>query len=196
MEDLKYLYKALKRGVEKVAGRKMCTPRDYNYLVADIQRTTHETLSPTTLKRFWGYLDKGREYVPMKHTLDVLSIYVGYKNWETYCIQSSVGNKSESAPVKSKTLYSTSLKPGDIVILRWNPNRCVTVRHLGEDLFVVEKSVNSKLDEGDRFCCGVFIMGEPLYLSRHTRGETVLGAYICGRDNGVDWSVIFCNRGG
>lgn len=66
---------------------------------------------------------------------------------------------------------------------------------MGEDMFVVEESTNSKLQVGDRFCCGVFLENEALYLRRLTRGEEVLGAYICGKDNGIKYLLQPSNGG-
>ena len=195
MNDLAKQYKALRIAVEKTAGRKMCTPRDYAYLAMSIHEVTNETISATTLKRFWGYLDKSKVYTPFKFTLDTLSVYVGYKSWDDFCCQSSAAGNIESDPVKSDTLYSTSLKPGDQINIVWNPDRNITVRHMGEDMFVVEKSTNSKLQVGDRFCCGVFLENEALYLSRLTRGEEVLGAYICGKENGIKYLLQSTNGG-
>ena len=190
MDKMTKLYDNIKEAVEKVAGRKMCTPRDFDFLVGNIFDVTAKKLSPTTLKRFWGYLNLSSTYKPLKFTLDTLALYVGYKNWEAFCNQSSAAGNIESDPVKSDTLYSTSLKAGDRITIVWNPDRNITVRHLGEDLFVIEKSANSKLLVGDRFCCGIFIQNEALYLSRLTRGEEVLGAYICGRKTGINYRLV------
>ena len=88
------------------------------------------------------------------------------------------------------------MKPGDRMNIIWNPDRNITVRNLGEDLFVIEKSINSKLQVGDRFCCGVFIENEALYLSRLTRGDEVLGAYICGKENGIKYLLQTTNGEG
>lgn len=196
MDGLTKQYKALRVAVEKTVGRKMCTPRDFAFLATSIHEATNETISTTTLKRFWGYLDKSKVYTPFKFTLDTLSVYVGYKDWETFMAQSNEKKRVESTPVKNNVIYSTSLKSGDRLNIIWNPDRNITVRHMGEDMFVVEESTNSKLQVDDRFCCGVFIENEALYLSRLTRGEDVLGAYICGKENDIKYLLQPSNRGG
>ena len=56
---------------------------------------------------------------------------------------------------------------------------------MGEDMFEVVESINSKLQAGDRFCCGCFIEGEPLYLFRLVRDNMVLGGYVCGQHDGI-----------
>ncbi len=198
METLTQQYNQLKAVVEKAAGRKMCTPRDFDFLAMRIFDTTRTYMSPTTLKRFWGYLNNGKSYQPRKSTLDLLSIYVGYKDFDSYCLSSSGNNSINSDYIKSPTLYVTSLAKGNIVKLMWDPNRCVRVKYLGDDMFEVVESVNSKLSEGDRFCCGCFIDGEPLYLTRLVRNDQALGAYVCGQDGGIKFfiengGVSYCN---
>ena len=47
-------YKVLQEKVEIVAGRKMITPRDFDYLSARIFDKTQTYIAPVTLKRFWG----------------------------------------------------------------------------------------------------------------------------------------------
>ena len=56
---------------------------------------------------------------------------------------------------------------------------------MGDDMFEVVESVNSKLLIGDRFCCSCFIDNEPLYLTRLVRDGMVLGAYVCGQKGGI-----------
>lgn len=178
-------YKALMVAAEKAVGRKMCTPRDFDFLAMRIFDSTHSYMSPTTLKRFWGYLNNSKTYKPRKSSLDLLSIYVGYKDYEAFCSQSSANNDEGSDYVKSPNLYSTSIRVGDIVKLIWDPNRCVKIKFMGDDMFEVVESVNSKLEAGDRFCCSCFINNEPLYLTRLVRNGVVLGAYVCGQKGGI-----------
>lgn len=45
MKDITEQQNALRMAVENVVGRKMCTPRDFNHLVATIENTTHERLA-------------------------------------------------------------------------------------------------------------------------------------------------------
>ena len=82
MDTLTQHYNHLKAAAEKTAGRKMCTPSDFEFLAMRIFDTTHTNMSPTTLKRFWGYLDING-YQPRKSTLDLLSIYVGHKDFDS-----------------------------------------------------------------------------------------------------------------
>lgn len=194
MDNLTKQYNDLKAAAEKTAGRKMRTPRDFDFLAIRVLDSTHIYISPTTLKRFWGYLNNGKSYQPRKFTLDLLSAFVGYKDFGTYCLSSSSNDRVNSDYIKSPTLYVTSLTKGDIVKLLWSPARCVRVKYLGDDMFEVVDSINSKLQAGDRFCCGCFIDGEPLYLTRLVRNDQTLGVYMCGQDDGISFQIE--NRGG
>lgn len=187
MDSLTQQYNQLRATAEKTAGRKMRTPRDFDFLAIRVFGSTHSYISPTTLKRFWGYLDNGKSYQPRKYTLDLLSAFVGYKDFDSFCISSSCNERVNSDYIKSPTLYVTSLAKDNIVKLLWSPDRCVRVKYLGDDMFEVVESINSKLQEGDRFCCGCFIDGETLYLTRLVRNGKVLGVYVCGQVGGISF---------
>ena len=73
----------LRELIEGVIERKMKTPKDFEYLSECIFEKFHEKISPTTLKRLWGYLSETT--TPRKTTLDILSMFVGYDNWKDFC---------------------------------------------------------------------------------------------------------------
>lgn len=77
-----------------------------------------------------------------------------------------------------------------MVELMWHPDRVVTVRHEGYEVFTVVESINSKLSVGDTFRCGLIVEGEPMYLAqlKHEGGEPV--SYVCGREGGVKFRVL------
>ncbi|MCR5131878.1 MAG: hypothetical protein K6C10_10530, partial [Prevotella sp.] len=73
----------LRELIEGVIERKMKTPKDFEFLSECIFEKYHEKISPTTLKRLWGYLSEST--TPRKSTLDILSMFVGYDNWKDFC---------------------------------------------------------------------------------------------------------------
>ena len=73
----------LRELIEAVVERKMKTPKDFEFLSECIFEKFHERISPTTLKRLWGYLPEST--TPRKTTLDILSMFVGYDNWKDFC---------------------------------------------------------------------------------------------------------------
>lgn len=73
----------LREDIEKEVGRKMYTPKDFDFLSECIFNKLHQTVSPTTLKRLWGYLQEAVK--PRSSSLNVLALFVGYEGWEAYC---------------------------------------------------------------------------------------------------------------
>ncbi|MBQ9362854.1 MAG: hypothetical protein IJT97_05450 [Bacteroidaceae bacterium] len=71
--------------IETAIGRKVRTPKDFDQLSAYIFEQTHQTISPTTLKRIWGYLPGNT--IPRLTSLDILAQAIGHTDWETFCQQ-------------------------------------------------------------------------------------------------------------
>lgn len=72
----------LRHAVEQKAGCKMSTPRDFDLLSDRLFDECHEMLSPSTLKRIWGYVQSGGR--PRLSSLSLLARYVGYADWEAF----------------------------------------------------------------------------------------------------------------
>ena len=68
-------------------------------------------------------------------------------------------------------LYTDELCEGDKVLLSWAPNRRCELRYLGENKFVVESVLNSKLMVGDTFVCAQFFQKNAHRFSTHERGK-------------------------
>ena len=189
MEPIHDIYKALQDAAEKTVGREMLTPRDFDYLAADLLETTKVNISAMTLKRFWGYLGEKNMRQPRLSTLDTLAQYVGYTDWMTYYKQSSAAGEVESDFLKNKFLATNSLAKDTLIRLMWHPDRVVTIRHEGYEVFTVVESLNSKLSAGDTFRCGLIVEGEPMYLSGLIHEGSDPSEYVCGRKNGVKYRI-------
>lgn len=74
---------SLKSAVRARFGRTLDSPADYDRLSLDIQEETGEPVSPTTLKRLYGYVRPAT--IPRTSTLSVLSRYAGYAGWSDFC---------------------------------------------------------------------------------------------------------------
>ena len=71
------------KSVEIEAGLPMLHNNDFIQLAELIFKETHEHISPTTLKRLWGYVsDQNCE--PRVSTLDLLSKLLGYRNFNDF----------------------------------------------------------------------------------------------------------------
>ena len=72
----------LRENVEKKAGRRMMTPKDFDFLSESIFEEIHTRISPSTLKRIWGYLQN--DNTPRSTSLNILANYVGYDDWDSF----------------------------------------------------------------------------------------------------------------
>ena len=171
----------LKNQVEDKMGRKMKTPKDFTLLGSSIWNSIHEMISPTTLKRLWGYID-GAEQTRVS-TLDILSKFLEFKDWDDFMNHLDRGGDSD--PVLSFHIGIEELVPGDRVFISWKPDRRCTFRYLGNATFIVEKSQNSKLRKGDTFSTTLFILNEPLYLSNFVQGDNPPVPFVVGNRDGL-----------
>ena len=86
---------ALRHVIEEAVDRKMKTPRDFDFLAEAIFEKLHQSLSASTLKRFWGYLP---QYSTIRlSTLDLLAQFADYKDWDAFCQETQMGNGGEKA---------------------------------------------------------------------------------------------------
>ena len=178
--ELQYLLEL----VEKQYGRKLSTTTDFESLSVIIEKATGDLLSSSTLKRLYGYVSLNT--VPRKTTLDILSRFIGNRDYETFRISLSNDPQFSSRFFSAKTVTTSELKAGDRLRIGWPANRIVTLNYLGDDLFEVETSVNASLVEGDRFRQVSFMKGYPLYLSRILRDGDYTPAYVAGMNSGLN----------
>ena len=180
--------KALQHEVESVCQRPIQSPRDFDWL-SDQLEMMGERLSPTTLKRCWGYLQE--EVTPRPHTLDVLSHFLGYYNFEHFSSTRNIDSGPASDPVLGKSLIPTNdLGINERVILTWQPGRMCIIRHLGNGMFVVDKAERTRLQPGNTFYCGLIIEGEQLYLNNLVQEGQRPRTYCCGMRNGIHFQVL------
>ena len=181
-EDIQRLIKH----VETVTGRKVQTPRDFEFLTHQIKGFTNESISISTLKRLWGYTNSNYKF--SKYTLDILSRMVGYS-----CYDAFLEEKNEIPSSQffiNHKLFSEALEPGERIKLTWKPERVVVVEYKGNNKFVVRSSEKSKLLAGDSFHCNQFMEGEPLIMTHVIRDGMTPCDYICGKQEGIRWSFV------
>lgn len=171
----------LKKRIEQQLKRKVKTPNDFIFLSGAIWERTRQTMSPTTLKRLWGYIEGADE--TRNSTLEILSQFLGFNNWDEFLAE--IHKDKGSDPVTSPHIKSETLQVGDRVFVSWKPDRRCTFRYLGNMKFIVEKAENSKLKKGNTFFASLFILGEPLYLSDLVQGNDAPVAFVVGNKDGL-----------
>lgn len=177
--ELNYLLKE----VERHYGRRLATSTDFEALSVLIEREINEMISASTLKRMWGYVTK--HPVPRITTLDILSRYIGFKDFKTFCNTLRTQPEYESSFFSAKEIDVTNLTAGQRVEIYWNPNRLVTLEYLGDFRFRVITSANSHLMADDEFTATSFMQDYPLYIAAISRNGELTPSYIAGSSSGL-----------
>lgn len=85
MNQQKELLERLRQELEAAVQKKIQTPKDFEYLSDCIFQKLHEKISPTTLKRLWGYIPETS--TPRVSTLNILAEFLDYQDWDAFCSQ-------------------------------------------------------------------------------------------------------------
>ena len=179
---------ALRKDVEHNIGRTLQTPSDFEYLINCIWEKQHQVFSLSTIKRLWGYI--GSNGRPRISTLNTLSQFLGYADWNAYLVALEQRSGNESALFKGEGIRSNELSKGNLVEVSWLPNRVCVFRYLGDNHFIVESSKNAKLQVGDTFDAIAFIIGNPMYLNNLHLSEGSITSYVAGKKNGITNAII------
>lgn len=191
-DDTKKIYNALRNQVEHMIGTELKMRRHFDMLAEMVFTQTRNMVSPTTLRRFWGYQEA--EVSVSKHTLDVLSMFVGYRNWDDFkqhAEQHADGEEYSGSGflLNIRRVKSESLECGQQVVITWLPNRRVVVVHEGTDVYRVISNENSKLRPGDTFHCSQLVEGQPLFCTDLLREGQAPMNYVGGKDGGIRFLI-------
>jgi hypothetical protein len=182
----------LRSEIETALKKKLCTPKDFEFLRERIYARLHILVSRTTLMRIWGYVDEPVEL--RKSTLHILAQFLGYQDWDSYHQNVLLPEEQQSSPVMCRRLsVKNALKYGDKLRLTWQPKRMCDVEYMDDLTFRVIASENTRLQVGDTFQCSLIIEGEPLYLDNLRQGTTPTVpsiAYVCGKKSGVYYEFM------
>lgn len=181
----------LRKAVEVYIDRRIKTPADFVFLADAISQRLRKTVSPTTLKRIWGYInDTGKEYLPGRYTLCVISQFIGHRDFEAFLDRSAGADTTpQSATYIGETLSSRDIGCGDTVRIWWAPDRMIRLLHTSGNCFNVVESVNAKLMGGDEVECSSFTQNAPLYFNRVSRAGCEPLTYIAGSRSGVRFEM-------
>lgn len=174
---------SLRQDIERKLNRHLRTPYDFEFLAAEVQTRLHEHISPTTLKRLWGYID-GAE-TTRHSTLCLLAQFLGFADWDAYLASLAARTDMESETFAGEGIRSDELRAGQRVEVTWLPDRRCIFRYEGGNTYTVEEAHNAKLQTGDRFEAACFLIGKPLYADRLVRGSEQPTSYIAGKRNGI-----------
>lgn len=181
----------LRLDIENNVSRRIRTPYDFEFLAGAIWERLHDNISPTTLKRLWGYID-GAD-TTRRTTLCLMARFLGYADWEDYCRALSERTDVESRSFMADGVHTSDLEIGRQVEVAWLPNRRCVFRYDGNGAFTVLEAVNAKIHEGDTFTCAYFLLGQPMYLDNLVpscslslkEGQSGPMSYVAGSKGGL-----------
>lgn len=78
------MIKKLLHAIEQQTGLNMQHNHDFVSLSQQIFERLHESISDSTLKRLWGYVDP-QNVKPRTNTLNILAVFLGCKDFESFC---------------------------------------------------------------------------------------------------------------
>ncbi len=180
MPELAYLLTE----VERKYGRRIATTTDFESLSVVIEHHIGEHISSSTLKRLWGYVSLNP--TPRIATLDVLSRFIGHRDFRAFCKYLKDAQIYASNFFTSKYQTVAELKPDTVVHIGWAPNRLVKMKYIGNHQFEVISSENSQLRPGDLFELSEIIVGYPLFISRILRNGAYTPSYVAGQIDGIN----------
>lgn len=173
----------LKNLVEDKYGKGLNTTTDFESFSVELHYKAQLNLSPSTLKRLWGYVSDSHK--PRVATLDVLARYLGHADYRTFVRWLKTSTRFNSSFIHADQLVSNALAVGDEVEIGWKPNRLIRLRYLGNSFYEVVSADNSKLRVGDRFLTGCFLKGQPLFLPYLLRQGERTEPFVAGRNGGL-----------
>ena len=184
------LYKSLRLAVEQRFGKGVVVSSDFVELSSKILETAGTYLAPITLRRFWSEKECACYNVaPRRSTLNILSQYVGYSSWDVFARDYDVAAVGSSDFILKADLPAAEVMQGSVLKLTWAPDREVHARSMGDCVFSVLESRNSKLSVGDTFKVELLVEGEPLLLTNLVHEGGAPAKYICGRVDGIRYKV-------
>ena len=169
--------------VEKAYAKPLNSSTDFEELSIQLKYKLGMSLSSSTLKRLWGYVNDAHS--PRPQTLDVLARYLGHADFKDFCMWLKHTTAYNSSFFSAKRILVEDLNPGMEVEIGWSPNRYLRLRYKGDGLFEVREAKESKLARGDLFQAVSFLMGQPLFLPYVERGGKRLSPFIAGRNGGL-----------
>ena len=183
----------LRKDIEQRMGQSLQTPYDYQLLIQHIWNERHMVLSLSTIKRLWGYIDSSAH--PRLSTLNTLSQFLGYTDWNAYLAALELRSEIESDLFKGEGVCSADLSINDLLQVSWLPNRQCTFRYLGNNRFEVIESIHAKLQLGDTFEAVAFIIGKPMYLNHLQRQDGTITTYVAGKKHGITSVQLIVDNG-
>lgn len=175
------LHPAIIKALNEKVGMDVTTADGASRLRNDIESATGEYLSLNTVKRLTGVIAYGSE--PRTATLDIIADYLGYGSH--LMMMAAVHGCTSSFGGHDGMIEVSKLPVGTRIEMVWEPDRRVSIVHIGEGVCRVDYAVNSKLAEGDLLTLSQLADQFPLLVTNVRRDNRDMGPFTAGRQKGV-----------
>jgi len=171
--------------LEEKLGRRVRYPKDCDALAVEIEKSVGDRISASTLKRIFGFF--GTPTSPSLYTLDVISQFLGFLDWED--LQQKIASHSDSVLLKDspEILRSEDIAEGTELEIGYSPGRKILLGCTQKGSFRLIESENSTLRQGDILDIQVFMEKFPLYAKTVIRGGRNIGPFIAAKRTGIDY---------
>ena len=160
------------------------TPTEFNALSQKIQKKTGNSISQSSIKRLWGYVEYSS--FPSLTTLNILSQFNGFADWNAFINSLYPNESTDDSGFLADSLANTGrLQTGERLALSWDNDKSCEMECISDMRFRVNKSHNIKLQEGDILTLHILSIGHPIYVSDIVRGDQHIPAYIGAKKGGL-----------
>jgi hypothetical protein len=173
----------LLRLVQEKYKKALNTTTDFEVFSLHLKDCGIGMISSSTLKRMWGYVNDIHN--PRIMTLDLLSKYIGYDDFNSFCTYLKKSIVYNSSFFTAEKIATADLQKGTELLVGWAPNRVLHLIYEGDSTYRVISSEQSKMLPGDRFETSGFLKGQPLSLPYILRGTIRTSPFIAGRNGGL-----------
>lgn len=147
-----------------------------------------ESISTSTIKRLLGFIGKDspdRNRTQRPATLDIIAKWLGYPS-HIELMREIGGDDNEFSEFTSvEELAIENLEEGTQIRLQYIPSRTIVMTYIGNNEFIINKSVNSKLTKGDHIFLSHLILEHELIVKDVIRDGKSMGAYRGAKDGGL-----------
>lgn len=179
------LSSGIKKVVEEQYGQTVRYPVECDALASDISKCTGRSISASTIKRLWGFIDGATS--ARSYTLDTLAEYCGHGCFDD--LVDSFNPMSNSKPSPIKVLAIDELEVGTKVVVTFGKGR-LSLFVRDNRSFEVKSGQDCQLKEGDTFTCIRIEVGLPIFICDWCNAEENMGSYTIAKLTGVS-SISF-----
>ena len=183
MDNLQLHIEELKRSIKEKVGRSMDSPGDYDFLSSEVKKATNEYISPTTLKRFFNYIQSNVS--TRTSTLSLLSRYLGYKGWDDFKNSIAIASNGASGTNEQQ---NSNIPPLSFTTDEQQNRRIRVVRHNDYYAIVIPRKSAWALYLILTFVASLLVCIGVLY--------TNISNYTNNKEGGIEYSQIDDGQGG